>query len=86
MNTTISIPKSTKARAQKVAKKYDMSVSAVARILLNDFASGRIQIATVVPTRNIPNAETERVLRETDQGKDLNYVENPAKLFEELGI
>ena len=85
MNTTISIPKSTKARAQKVAKKYDMSVSAVARILLNDFASGRIQIATVAPEPKIPNKETIKAMQDIENG-DFYEAESAEDLFKQLEI
>ena len=43
-HTTISIPKTTKARAQKMAQKYDMTVSAVAKMLLNNFSDGKLEI------------------------------------------
>lgn len=85
MNTTISIPKTTKDRAQKVAKKYDMTVSAVARMLLNDFASGRIQITTVIPAVNIPNTETIQAMKDIENG-DVYEAKNAEDLFEQLGI
>jgi len=84
MNTTISIPKTTKAKAQKVAKKYDMTVSAVAKMLLNDFASGRIQITTFISPEKTPNTQTTQVFAETDRGNDLNKVNNSAELTQKI--
>lgn len=50
MNTTISIDKETRDKAAERAKEEKISVSAVVRILLNDYAEGKIQIGTRVPT------------------------------------
>ncbi|QQR54723.1 hypothetical protein IPG41_06080 [Candidatus Peregrinibacteria bacterium] len=49
MNTTISIDKKTRDRAAKRAKREKISVSAIVRILLTDYAEGRIQIGTRIP-------------------------------------
>jgi len=46
MNTSLIIEKSIKERASKRANAYNLSVSAVARILLSDFADGYIDIGT----------------------------------------
>ena len=63
MNTTISIPKNLQIRAQKVAKKYGMSLSAVARMLLKNFADEKIQIQTVwVESKSNENPDIEEIL------------------------
>ncbi len=73
-HTTISIPKSTKERASKVAKKYDMTVSAVAKMLLNDFSAGKIQIQSFsVYSVSEPKITT-----------DLNTEENVDDFFDSL--
>ena len=46
MNTTISIDKETRDKAAERAKEEKISVSAVIRILLTDYAEGKIQIGT----------------------------------------
>jgi len=53
--TTLSIDKVTKKKAEQMAKKMHLTLSGVARILLNDFADGKIQIATVMITRDENN-------------------------------
>lgn len=50
MNTTISIDKETRDKAAKRAKKEKISVSAIVRILLIDYANGKIQIGTRIPS------------------------------------
>ncbi len=49
MNTTISIDKEIRDRAAARAKKEKISVSAIVRILLSDYAEGKIQIGTRIP-------------------------------------
>lgn len=49
MNTTISIDKETRNRAAKRAKREKLSVSAIVRILLTDYAEGKITIGTRFP-------------------------------------
>lgn len=59
--TTLSIDVQTKNRAEKMAKKLHLSLSGVARILLNDFADGKIQIATVMVNQDVNGlSATER--------------------------
>ncbi len=43
---TISIDKQTKEKAAKRAKKDSMAISVITRILLNDYAEGRIVIGS----------------------------------------
>lgn len=49
MNTTISIDKEIRDRAATRAKREKISVSAIVRILLNDYADGKIQIGSRMP-------------------------------------
>jgi hypothetical protein len=44
--STISIDTATKARASKRAKKDRMNISVITRILLNDYADGKITIGS----------------------------------------
>ncbi len=46
MNTTIAISKEIRNKASKKAKEDGLSMSSVVRILLLDYASGKIQIGT----------------------------------------
>lgn len=48
MNTTVSIDKAICNRAAKRAKMEKVSVSAVVRILLSNYAEGKLHIHTVV--------------------------------------
>ncbi|MFA5829365.1 MAG: hypothetical protein WC843_02630 [Candidatus Gracilibacteria bacterium] len=85
--TTLSIDKITKQKADQMAKKMHLSLSGVARILLNDFADGKIQIATVMVIRDENNfTSTEReeldmALHDAAQGKNLEGPFNSAKKF-----
>lgn len=49
MNTTISIDKEIRNRAAKRAKQEKLSISAIVRILLTDYAEGKIQIGARFP-------------------------------------
>jgi hypothetical protein len=51
--TTLSIDKETKNLASRKAAHQHMSVSAVARILLRDYASGKLEIGSQVIQRDI---------------------------------
>lgn len=44
--STISIDKTTKGRASKRAKRDRMNISVITRILLNDYADGKITIGS----------------------------------------
>jgi antitoxin component of RelBE/YafQ-DinJ toxin-antitoxin module len=85
--TTLSIDKITKQKAEQMAKKMHLSLSGVARILLNDFADGKIQIATVMITRDENNftakekAELDMALQDAAQGKNLEGPFNSAEEF-----
>ena len=85
--TTLSIDKITKQKAEQMAKKMHLTLSGVARILLNDFADGKIQIATVMVTRDENNfttkdkEELDMTLQDAAQGKNLEGPFNSAKDF-----
>jgi len=49
MNTTISIDKDLRDRAAERAKKEKLPISVIVRILLSDYAEGKIQIGSRVP-------------------------------------
>lgn len=66
--TTLSIDKTTKQKAEQMAKKMHLSLSGVARILLNDFADGKIRIATVMIE---DKHELDTALRDVSNGKNL---------------
>jgi len=76
--TTLSIDKTTKLKAEQMAKKMHLSLSGVARILLNDFADGKIQIATVMVPRDENDfgpkdkIELDMALQDATHGKNLD--------------
>lgn len=49
MNTTISIDKDLRDRAAERAKKEKLPISVIVRILLSDYAEGKIQIGSRAP-------------------------------------
>lgn len=85
--TTLSIDKITKQKAEQMAKKMHLSLSGVTRILLNDFADGKIQIATVMVERDENNftsndqKELDMALHDVAQGKNLEGPFNSAEEF-----
>ena len=86
--TTLSIDKITKRKAEQMAEKMHLSLSGVARILLNDFADGKIRIATVMmPITDENNftakdrTELDTVLQEVSLGKNIEGPFNSAKEF-----
>ncbi len=70
-----------------MAKKMHLSLSGVARILLNDFADGKIQIATVMVLKGENNftireeEELDMAFQDVAQGKNLEGPFNSAKEF-----
>ena len=76
--TTLSIDKTTMRKAGEMAKKMHLSLSGVTRILLNDFADGKIQIATVMVFKD---NELDVALQDAVQGKNLEGPFNTAEEF-----
>ena len=82
--STISIDKVTKNRASKRAKKDRMSVSVIARILLNDYADGKITIGSrIVVTENgfTPEFENEVLSAEKEPSTKMFESANDAIAF-----
>ena len=80
--TTIQVrlDKKTKSQAQKVFKVLDISMSEAIKLFLRQVA-----LQKGIPFEiKIPNALTDRVLRESEEGLDLHKVSNVDQLFEEL--
>ncbi|MEK7528495.1 MAG: hypothetical protein AAB592_01900 [Patescibacteria group bacterium] len=75
--TTLSIDKITKQKADHMAKKMHLSLSGVTRILLNDFADGKIQIATVM----VAKTELDIALQDVAQSRNLEGPFNSAEEF-----
>lgn len=79
LQSTLTIDSATKKRASARAKNQSMSVSAVARILLNDYAAGRIDIGArlLVPERDengfTPQkaAEMKKILTDIKDSRNL---------------
>jgi DNA-damage-inducible protein J len=80
--TTIQVrlDKRTKDQAQKVFSMLDISMSEAVKLFLRQVAfHGGIPFEI-----KIPNALTDRVLRESEEGIDLHRVSSVDQLFEEL--
>ena len=80
--TTIQVrlDKRTKDQAQKVFRMLDISMSEAIKLFLRQVALQR-----GIPFEiKIPNALTDRTLRESEDGIDLHRVANVDQLFEEL--
>jgi len=80
--TTIQVrlDKKTKSQAQKVFKVLDISMSEAIKLFLRQVALQR-----GIPFEiKIPNALTDKVLRESEEGIDLHSVSSVDQLFEEL--
>ena len=83
MNATtiqVRLDKRTKEQAQKVFRTLDISMSEAIKLFLRQVALQR-----GIPFEiKIPNALTDRTLRESEEGIDLHKVSNVDQLFEEL--
>jgi DNA-damage-inducible protein J len=80
--TTIQVrlDKRTKDQAQKVFRMLDISMSEAVKLFLRQVAfHGGIPFEI-----KIPNAVTDKALRESEEGKDLHRVSSVDQLFEEL--
>jgi len=83
MNATtiqVRLDKQTKEQAQKVFRTLDISMSEAIKLFLRQVALQR-----GIPFEiKIPNALTDRTLRESEKGIDLHRVSSVDELFEEL--
>lgn len=68
--TTLSIDKTIRDHAAKRARIDQISLSAVARMLLRDYADGKINIGATVANAEIFKAETVEVDTETQAMMD----------------
>lgn len=76
----VRLDKQTKDQAQKVFRVLDISMSEAVKLFLRQVALQR-----GIPFEiRIPNALTDRVLRESEKGIDLHRVSSVDQLFEEL--
>lgn len=72
----------TKADAERVLRKLGLTISEAINLLLV-----QIKLKKELPFRvNIPNAETRKVLEETDKGIGLIECKDADDLFGQLGI
>lgn len=60
MTTSLYIDEGTKKRATQKAKNDQLSFSAVVRILLSDYAAGKI----VIGARSVPHYQVENIIVE----------------------
>ncbi|MFC1781116.1 type II toxin-antitoxin system RelB/DinJ family antitoxin [Planctomycetota bacterium] len=83
MNATtiqVRLDKQTKSQAQNVFRMLDISMSEAIKLFLRQVALQR-----GIPFEiKIPNALTDKTLRESEEGIDLNRVSSVGQLFEEL--
>jgi len=81
--TTLSIDKETKQLAAIKASQQQMSVSAVARILLRDYASGRLEIGTRI--KRDENGFTKKATAKLDKIiKDSKDPKNLSPMFDDI--
>ncbi len=76
----VRLDKRTKDQAQKVFRVLDISMSEAVKLFLRQVA---LQRGIPFEVR-IPNALTDRVLRESEEGIDLHRVSSVDQLFEDL--
>jgi antitoxin component of RelBE/YafQ-DinJ toxin-antitoxin module len=75
--TSLSIDKKIKEKAEKKAKELSLTLSGVTRILLNDFAEGKIRIGTIIVERDengfskFDQQELDKALIDTKNNKNL---------------
>ncbi len=87
VQTTISIDKATKQKAEKAAKNMNLTLAGVTRILLNDFAEGRLSIGAVYTARDEngfsaqDRSGIEKVIADIKAGKNLEGPFNSAEDF-----
>lgn len=75
--TTISIDKETKKKAEKLAKAQGLTLSTVARILFRDYAQGKIEVGTRVVPRD-ENGLTQKKAKQLE--KALMEIQNEKNL------
>ena len=82
--TTIQVrlDKRTKDQAQKVFRMLDISMSEAIKLFLRQVALQR----GIPFDLKIPNALTDRTLRESEEGIDLHRAASVDQLFEELEV
>ena len=82
--TTISIDTATKTRASQRAKKERMNISFITRLLLNDYADGKITIGsqmTVTENGFTPAFEDAIITAEHDDSSEAFETANDAIAF-----
>jgi len=76
----VRVDKQTKSQVQKIFKVLDISMSEAVKLFLRQVA-----LQKGIPFEiKIPNALTDKTLRESEQGINLHRVSNVDQLFEEL--
>ena len=76
----VRVDKQTKDQAQRIFKVLDISMSEAVKLFLRQVA-----LQKGIPFEiKIPNALTDKTLRESEQGINLHRVSNVDQLFEEL--
>jgi len=76
----VRVDKQTKSQAQKIFRVLDISMSEAVKLFLRQVALHRGIPFDV----KIPNALTDKTLRESEAGIDLHRVSGVDELFEEL--
>ncbi len=85
--TSLSLDKRIKQKAEKKAKEISMTLSGVIRILLNDFAEGKIKIGTIISDRDengltvSEQMELRQVLKELALGENISGPYSSAQEF-----
>ena len=71
VNTTVAIDPKLKAKALARAKKEQLSISAIIRIFLTDYAEGRLKISSqpVLTENGFTSEEEAEILQAADEAK-----------------
>ncbi|MDX9970457.1 MAG: hypothetical protein RBS56_00940 [Candidatus Gracilibacteria bacterium] len=85
--TSLSLDKNIKTKAEKKAKEISMTLSGVMRILLNDFAEGKIRIGTIIQDKDenglslSEQRELHQALKDIASGESLSGPYSSAREF-----
>lgn len=85
-NTTVAIDPRLKARAFARAKKDQLSISAIIRIFLTDYAEGRLNIGSqpVLTENGLTPAEETEILQAAEEAKKGINISGPFETMEEI--
>ena len=86
VNTTVAIDPKLKAKALARAKKEQLSISAIIRIFLTDYAEGRLTIGSkpTLTENGFTEEEESEILQAAEEAKRGINVSGPFETMEEI--